>query len=501
MNKTLWIDLKSKFFVSRFFSYFIFFLTPIWESYSLKMPKLLNFVFILFYLKFIMDQFFLLGKEIDYRLKIYFKINSTIDKIIYRLLAGMVFFSLIYTFYSLFPSSIQLILFWVTWLILGLFYSWPTRGKIIQESMSNQYSEWFYLDRFEKTILVFSSVIFILSIPILPFLESFDAIKLLIDPHENISYPFWNLILFLFTPFINNPSLFRFGIHLFFYIFGVGIFLLCFYGFLRFYFSRKLSLLGVFALLSSWSYCLTLNDNQLVSFTTTFPILWLWSVMWCSQSSSYRVGLFMGLINFWSVLINKNFILFLPLQFLTVLFWGFKDQTRWFKIQYVKYTLIGLVLIVVLLTINSNISFDIFHIDNGNSNLFAEISTLILRKAFYSLSFLGPIFLIFYYLNILLKNKYGKLNLFWSLNRTNLLILFIITSLILNQLGFFFPIGKLYLISLIVIFALIPIEWIFNSLGQMRQKKNIIYGLYILICLLDSHFEGRIKQFIEIFKD
>ncbi len=58
----------------------------------------------------------------------------------------------------------------------------------------------------------------------------------------------------------------------------------------------------------------------------------------------------------------------------------------------------------------------------------------------------------------------------------------------------------------LTVFSLIPLEWIFQSISRLRSKRNAIYALYILVCLLDSHFEGRVriigKMFLEdeIFK-
>jgi hypothetical protein len=49
--------------------------------------------------------------------------------------------------------------------------------------------------------------------------------------------------------------------------------------------------------------------------------------------------------------------------------------------------------------------------------------------------------------------------------------------------------------------SLIPIELIFQSISRLRSKRNMIYLIYILICLLDSHFEGRVKIFLKIFNN
>jgi hypothetical protein len=40
------------------------------------------------YIMFMGGQWYLLGKEIDHRLKIYFRANSSIDRVLYRLIIG-----------------------------------------------------------------------------------------------------------------------------------------------------------------------------------------------------------------------------------------------------------------------------------------------------------------------------------------------------------------------------------------------------------------------------
>ena len=49
--------------------------------------------------------------------------------------------------------------------------------------------------------------------------------------------------------------------------------------------------------------------------------------------------------------------------------------------------------------------------------------------------------------------------------------------------------------------SLVPLELLFQSLSRARSSRNMIYLIYILICLLDSHFEGRVKVFLKIFNN
>ena len=57
------------------------------------------------YMAFMVGQWFLLGKEIDHRLKIYFRVNSSVDRIIYRLVLGMISMIVYFNLLSLIPYS------------------------------------------------------------------------------------------------------------------------------------------------------------------------------------------------------------------------------------------------------------------------------------------------------------------------------------------------------------------------------------------------------------
>ena len=43
---------------------------------------------LLVYLIFMIGQWYLLGKEIDHRLKIYYRVNSSMDRTVYRIFTG-----------------------------------------------------------------------------------------------------------------------------------------------------------------------------------------------------------------------------------------------------------------------------------------------------------------------------------------------------------------------------------------------------------------------------
>ena len=178
---------KFKFFLTRAVGYFFFLLFPIFLQKTVELNDGLQMGMMFIYILFIFGQWFLLGKEIDHRLKIYFRVNSSIDKIVYRLLLGQSFFLIYFNILNLLPNKWTYNFFWITWIFLGLFYSWPTRGKIIEESMSSHFSNAKYLDSFEKTLLALIVFFFIASIPELPNLKDINALKLYLDPAEKFS--------------------------------------------------------------------------------------------------------------------------------------------------------------------------------------------------------------------------------------------------------------------------------------------------------------------------
>ena len=247
---------------------------------------------------FMGGQWFLLGKEVDYRLKIYFRANSSMDRVIYRLLLGKLTIVLYFICLTPLPYSFLKYFFWGTWVVLGLFYSWPTRGKIIRETMTSNFAELRFLDSLEKATLGLCIVLVLISIPELPGLLNVEALKLILDPHEKISYIFWGFMRINYFPFYDYPSINKMAWGLHFYCIGMAILILTFYALLRYFFSRRVSILGVFALLSSWSYPKLLISNLHWPITSTFLLTWLWAILWATKSQTYRCGLFVRAFEF-----------------------------------------------------------------------------------------------------------------------------------------------------------------------------------------------------------
>ena len=485
--------LKWKFFTFRLVSYFSFLLIPVYVQKGLELKPLALAALMTFYILFIVSQWFLLGKEIDHRLKIYFRVNSSIDRVVYRLFLGMFFFILLFNMINFLDSKWVYNSYWITWVVLGLFYSWPTRGKIIQESVSSNFGEFKFLDRFEKTLVALILLMFVFSVPELPPRANVDLLKLYFDPLEKIGNPFWNFMIVNYYPFKTYPGLFRLAWSLHFYIVGLGLFLLVFYAFLRFFVSRRLSLLGVFALVSTWSFSKTLTSNVEFSFLTTYSLIWIWTLLWVTKSSTYRAGLFLGLVSYWGALINQSYAVLVFFQIGFLYFFFLRDRTSWYKRQLLRYALFGIVLTLIHLFSHMDL-LDSFHAIDFS--FFKHALREIDRKAFYVLSLFGLT-------AALVKTYWSKLKIMKDFQieqqSLNIVLLsyfvFVLFSLVWDNslvTGF----GTMWFLAFL---SLIPLELIFQSISRLRSKRNMIYVIYILICLLDSHFEGRVKLFIKIF--
>jgi hypothetical protein len=494
MGKNILVE-KSKFFTSRMLGYFSFFLIPLWVQKTVSLNALWQIVFAVIYMGFMSSQWYLLGKEIDHRFKIFYRTNSSIDRVLYRSIIGSIFFVIYYNFLSLLPSDIIKHFFWGTFALLGLFYSWPTRGKIIQEGISFQFGEYRYLDSFEKTLLFLIVVMFVFSIPSVPQFESVEAYKLYFDPFEQIHKMYWGFVEMNYFPFRKLVKLNMLSHHVHFYVYGMGLFLTSFYSLLRYFFSRRISILGVFSIVSSWSMGTYLNQSPILAFVSTFPIFWCWGILWVTKSSTYRSGLFLGVLCSLGAMINQTLIVVAPLIMGMVLYYESKSKTKWYRRQLIKYASGGILFAIILAVTGSS---DVLQIRPSHlSSWFNNLATLIDQKAFYTLFFIGMIFLVLR-LNENIKQRMSEL----KIEDVKILQIFSI-YLIITVYGLVFePMFVVGFSSIWVLafLALLPLEWIFQSISRLRSRRNMIYVIYIMVCLLDSHFEGRVKTFLKFIK-
>lgn len=479
---------KYKFFINRLVIYFSFFLLPVLLYQAQGINFFLQSSMLLVYLIFMIGQWYLLGKEIDHRLKIYYRVNSSMDRTVYRIFTGSMAMLILFNFVSFFSQGIMEIIFWIFFTMLGVFYSWPTRGKIIEDSMTNQFGEMKFLDSFERTVFVLSIFTLLFSLPELPLFENIDALKIYLDPAENVSEVVWNYLAVLYIPFQKYPRLYNLAWSFHFYFFGMGFFLAAFYGLLRHFVSRRLSILGVFAVLSSWTFSRVLGSDLFSSMTTTVLLLWVWSILWASRSGTYRSGFFIGLICAYMTFINAKNIIFLPITLLVLYFQILKDQTLWFRNQWLKYNTFGIVLAgLAFLAQMSAVDYSV----TSNLNILVDSAyEFIYRKAFFVIAPLGALLCAFY---LLKKDNQFFTSVNFHADKLKELIFCLIIALAVGifwQGDFLRGFSFMWVFAL---FALLPLEWIFQSISRLRSKRNIIYALYILVCLLDSHLENRIR--------
>jgi hypothetical protein len=486
---------KSKFFINRLVIYFGFLLLPVWIQKTLETNLLSQSVLMMFYLMFMAGQWYFLGKEIDHRLKIYFRANSTIDRILYRAIIGQAVMMVIFNIMAFIPDDIVKHFFWGFFGLLGLFYSWPTRGKIIEESVSTQFTEYKYLDAFEKTVLILSILMFVTSMPSFPSITNLETFKLFVDPQERMNGQIWHYLSMNFFPFKRFPHLVNLGWSMHFYFISFALYLLAFYGIMRFFISRRLSILGIFALVSTWSFSLILKKDIFTCVSTTFPVLWVWSILWCVRSSTYRSGLMYGLLCYTGIVINYNNIFLFPVGLALLYFSYLKENTPWYREQFVKYTSLGILLIAITMITHIDLRFFEFAFTGSQFNRY--LTTLLSRKAFFNLSLIGIIALAF----MLLKPKHKVFRTFtidvYRLRELAALVAFLVFLSLVVDRDFTADFGLMWFL---VFLCLLPLEWIFQSISRLRSRRNFIYATYVIVCLLDSHWEGRIRIFYNFYQ-
>lgn len=486
---------KSKFFLNRAVIYFSFLLLPVWIQKTLEINIFVQSLMMLLYLIFMAGQWYLLGKEMDYRLKIYFRANSSIDRVLYRVIIGNAAMMIIFNLMSFIPDSIVRHFFWGFFVVVGLFYSWPTRGKIIEESVSTQFTEYKYLDAFEKTVLILTIALFVVSMPSFPFMSNLETFKLIVDPEEKMNSQLWNYLHMNFYPFRRFPHLVNLGWSMHLYYVSFSLYLLAFYGILRFFISRRLSILGLFALVSTWSFSIFLKKDMYTCATTTFSVLWVWSILWCVKSSTYRSGLMYGLLCYAGVVLNYNHIFLFPVGLLLLYFSFMRDSTDWYRSQFVKYTSLGMFLILVTLITHVDLRF--FEHSMSLVQFKSYFNGLLKRKAFYLLSFLGIVSTL-----VLIFKPHRKLLAVMTIDHKrlkdfNVLVLCVIALSLIVEKDLTQSFGLLWYV---VFLCILPLEWIFQSISRLRSRRNFIYMIYVILCLLDSHFEVRVRIMTNFFQ-
>ncbi|MCB9094627.1 MAG: hypothetical protein H6621_06110 [Halobacteriovoraceae bacterium] len=492
LMKVNWGTKKVAYFLKKLSIFLLFLSLPVVQSHQHNLSFELSLVFFLAYFVFICWQSYLLSREIEHRLRIYPRANSSMDRILARILMGSSLIMVYCSFLSVFSGKVADVLYWSVWLMWLIWLSWPTKKKIIESRISNEFSEFKFLDGFEKTTLFLGLLTFVVSLPHIPQFNSFDAARLYIDPDEYLHSNIWDFIyyIYFFAGKQSKETVLQIFFHFYFYFFSISM--LSLYSLFRYFFSRRVSILGIYAFISTWSFSLILEHGFNEIFLTNLGIVWLWLTIWAIRSSSYRSGLLIGIANYWFCTVNPQMIYLYFIQLALVFYFMKNEKTKWFMRQFFKYNLLGMILSLFVVLSHSQAALlwfngDILAVLNG-------IGVILSRKSFYYIAPIGLLYLFVSRFNF--KNLKGKESHHYRFCLT--LILILVTW------GVFFDryiVQSFGAISLLVFFALLPLEELFDRLNALRSKKNLIYLVYIMICLLDSHFEGRVKIFLENFKN
>lgn len=470
------------------FLLFIFSVLPVIQDYAAG-----RIYFSLIYCLYLLGMFYLVGREVDHRLKIYFRTNSSIDRMFYRIISGYLISGLIAFLFSFFPFAAHDYFFWSFWAIWGLLYCWPTRAKVLKEPFLKQISEFRYLDKFEKLLVFLCAVLVFISIPLFQEVYSLDVFILNRDPEKYLHPVFWKSVDFLFHPVSSMGLVKTTTWFLFIYFLSTTSLLIGSYCVLRFFFNRRLSLLGIFSIMSSWGLVLIFENEPIYgALISSFSILWIWGLLWAMRSATYRSGLFTGLLG------SYGYILFignLPFYFATLIlgwFVLFDNKTSWFKKQFLKYNLLGALVLLTLIPWEVREFPLAFHL--SKANFLQQWDYNFFHKDFYILSLLGLLLIGVFSLNI--KNFGNRFNIY----NQDLFGKFIYSLSVLIGISLIIApqnISYLNTLWLMTFVTLVPLEWLFQAVRRLRSKSNMIYGIYIVICLLDSRIEGRIKNIVK----
>jgi hypothetical protein len=354
--------------------------------------------------------------------------------------------------------------------------------------MSQDFGEFKYLDGFEKTVLALIVLTFLVSYPKINTFNQLESLKLYLDNNQLLHDMIWSFLKITFLPFSGIAELSTIAWVSYFYFSGFGFFLLGSYCVFRYFFNRRLALLGVYSIVSTWSFSKLINLNMMGELISTVGLIWTWVGIWSLHGGTYRAGFFKGIIVFFATIWHRFFV-FLYFIDIAVILNFFKNYTFWFRRQTLKYTLFGLAFILFALITDVDYSFQLSFL---HSQL-AMIQNLIVQKSFFLLAIFGLILFVLK-LSIMKSNK-GFLPF---LRRKDLGIIFVhaIAILSLQYVAKGLD-GHFYYLWLLSFLSLLPLEYIFNLITPFRSKRNFIFLVYILVCLLDSHFEGRVKIFIQ----
>ena len=482
--------LKAKFFLSRFLGYWLFLLVPVVLPGALDLPFWAGGALMGAYVLFLAGQWLLLGREADHLFGIYLRAVSSADRAAYRVCLGMFLMAACFGALALLPGPWVRVSYWSVWAALGLLRSWPTRGRLIDESVAARFG-WLgglgRLDWLEGTVLGLVLATLVVTVPDVAGPGSVDALRAHYDPSGRLGGPFWGFLETAYLPFMGSPALAGLAWRFHFHFVGLGLYLLVFYAFLRAFVSRRLSILGVFALVSAWPVPRFLAQDPGAAVVGSFSLVWVWAVLWASRGSTYKTGLFLGMVGFWGGLVARPFA-FLALAQVPLVFWFLGGRTPWFRGRLLKYSLAGTGMLAAVLASDARPP-AAFAWPPGPWPSATDL--LLLGKAFFVVAPLGACAL-------LLKILPGTAGLWPSGMDAAAARRFAACVAVYGALCLAFDpgmAGGLSLLWVVAFLSLLPVEALIQAVPRLRPSRRAIYLLYVLICLLDSHLDGRIKAF------
>jgi len=393
------------------------------------------------------------GFLLDRKFKIYYRLNSSIDRPLYRMIFGLSFFHLLMMLGSLINTEFHKTFILVVWITIGILYCF-VKEKRKSQDLVNLLQEYKNFDYFEKLSLVIFLIIAFISFPGVVELKDTASYFSFYDPENLLTRSIRIFFSDSLLVFMKEGFNLEFHFYLFYFVF-ILIIPTCFYSLLRHFYSRRLSLLGILTFISAW------------------------------QSSSYRSGLFYGLLAFLGQSVNPASFFIFSIMMALFYFIFYRESSVWYRIQFIKYNLLGILGMVALFIFNP--------IERVNENiyLFENVMKLIQGKDILILFFPGALIILY---QLILKQElksdlYNK----WAQ-------LLIISSVYTITSSFFATsfIGLSFTLAFLIIVSLFPIEKIFKQLYGFRSKRNLIFATYILICLLDSRLEARVKTLLKM---
>lgn len=494
-DKNSLLLIKSRFFLTRLVTYFSLLLLPVWIPKLVPMHQFFHYLVILLYLMFLFSQWYLLAKEIDYRFKIHVKTNSSMERTLYRILVGQTFMIFYFSMLGFIPSSIINHFYWGTWVVLGLYYSWPTRGKIIQESVSTNFSEYRFLDSFEKTTLFLLVLTVLISIPFIPIFESITVLKLYIDPQSFLHNSYWNYLHLISYPFQKFPQLLNLSFILYIYFVSTIILLLSLYSLMRHFISRRICLLGTYIITSCWAFSKGMQLNFLEILFSSATLSWIWVSFWMLRSGNYRSGLIAGIICAWLSMLHPGLYFFYWLQMLFLFYISKSNITLWYKQQLFRYTTLGGIYAFLIFITHQDHQLFFRNLGQWFSWYQPHLVTIV-SKSYFAII---PVGLVLFFI----KRKTITQSMLWQNfiggHRAYDLVVLILMSFLLGFLVFPPIFGVYMLLAIITFLSLFPLEQILVFVQQAKSQRNMIFLSYLLLCLLDSNMEGRVKILISQF--